>query len=69
MIRKNVDVVAIAVLLAVIALYSEARQLMLLDVVPNHGIVLAGGVLHQVFNCLPDAPPVPPLPPLAFSRE
>ena len=67
MIRKNIDIVAIAVLLAVIAAYSEARQLMLLDVVPNHGIVVATGVLHRVFDCTPEAPSVPPLP-VVFSR-
>lgn len=65
MIRKNIDVVAVVILLAVIAVYSEAREAMLLEVIPNHGIVLATDVLHRVMGCVPDAP-LPPLPSLAF---
>ena len=65
MIRKNVDVIAITILLAVVALYSEARKLALLEVSPNHGIVLAAQVVRSVWNCAPDPPR--PLPPLASS--
>lgn len=68
MIRKNVDVVAITVLLAVIAVYSEARRLALLDVVPNRGMVLASEIVHRALRCVPDAP-VPPLPPLVVSQN
>lgn len=65
MIRKNVDVVAITFLLAVIAVYSQAREAMLLQVIPNHGIVLASDVLHRMMgNC--QGTPLPPLPSLAF---
>jgi hypothetical protein len=67
MISKNIDVIAVAVLLAVIALYSEARKMMPPEVIPNHAIVAAGDatrcVLTEVLHT-----PVPPLPPLSFSR-
>lgn len=65
MIRRNIDIVAIAILLAVIAIYSQAREAMLLQVVPNHGIAVASDVLHRVLGNCPEAP-LPPLPSLAF---
>ena len=67
MIRKNIDVIAVALLLAVLGVYSEAREAMLLEVVPNHGIVLAGDIIQRVWSCAPEAS-FPPLPSLVFSR-
>ena len=67
MIRRNIDIVAIVILLAVIALYSQAREAMLLQVVPNHGIVLSSDIVQRVLGNCPDATtPVPLLPSLAF---
>ena len=41
MISRNADIIAIAILLAVIALYAQARDMMLIRVVPQQGITLA----------------------------
>ncbi len=68
MIRRNIDVIAVAILLAVIAVYSEARKAMLLEVIPNRGIVLAGHVFGRLLSDIPEAPPLPPLPSLVFSH-
>jgi hypothetical protein len=65
MIRRNIDIVAVVVLLAVIAVYSQAREAMLLQVIPNHGIVLASDIVHRVLGNCPEAP-LSPLPSLAF---
>ena len=52
MIRKNVDVIAIAVLLCGIALYSRAREARILEVVPNKRIAFADGKLCHAFDAL-----------------
>ena len=67
MISKNVDVIAVTVLLAAIALYSEARNMVPPEVIPNHAIVAAGDATRCIFTKVLDAS-VPPLPPLSFSR-
>lgn len=69
MIRKNVDVVAIAVLLGVMALYSEVYKIMLTDVVPNQGIVMARDIVERVFTRVPDPPPPPSTPECVFSMR
>ncbi|MCU1292059.1 MAG: hypothetical protein JWP08_909 [Bryobacterales bacterium] len=70
MISKNIDVIAVAVLLAVIALYSEARKMMPPEVIPNHAMVAASHASRAtrcIFTKVLDTP-VPPLSPLSFSR-
>ncbi len=52
MIRKNVDVIAIAVLLCGIALYSRAREVKLVQVIPNRRIALAPGSICSAFSAL-----------------
>jgi hypothetical protein len=52
MIRKNVDVIAIVVLLCGIALYSSARQARILEVVPNKRIALANGSLCRAVGAI-----------------
>ena len=47
---KHVDVIAIALLLGGAALYSEARNLSLIEVVPNQRIALSQAV-QRVFRC------------------
>jgi hypothetical protein len=69
LIRRNIDIVAISILLAVIAICSQAREAMLLQVLPNHGIVLSSDIVQRVLgNCPGAGTPVPPLPSLAFYR-
>lgn len=66
MIRRNVDAVAIAVLLAVIAIFSQAREAMLLQVIPHRGIVVSHDLVQRVLGDCPEASPVRPIPSLAF---
>ena len=54
MIRKNIDIIAVFVLLCGIGLYSRAREARILEVIPNKRIALSRGmcpvssVLHQL---------------------
>ena len=52
MIRKNVDIIAIAVLLCGVALYSHAREARILEVIPNKRIALADGKLCRAFSAI-----------------
>jgi len=52
MIRKNVDVIAIAVLLCGIGLYSLAREARVLEVIPNRRIALSQGSLCRAFGAI-----------------
>jgi hypothetical protein len=69
MIRKNIDVVAIAVLLGVMALYSEVHKVMLTDVIPNQGIVMARDLVERVFAQVPDPPAPSSTPECVFSLK
>ncbi len=50
MIGKHVDVIAIALLLGGAALYTEARNLSLLEVIPNQRIAFSQAV-QRAFRC------------------
>ena len=50
MIGKHVDVIAIGLLLGGAALYTGARNLALIDVIPNQRVALSAAV-HRVFRC------------------
>jgi hypothetical protein len=52
MIRKNVDVIAIAVLLCGIALYSRAREARILEVIPNKRIAFTDGKRCPAFEAI-----------------
>jgi hypothetical protein len=52
MIRKNVDIIAIAVLLCGIALYSRAREARIVEVVQNKRIVFSDGSLCRAFSAI-----------------
>ena len=52
MIRKNVDVIAIAVLLCGLALYSRAREAALIQVIPNRRIALKQRTMCSAFSAL-----------------
>jgi hypothetical protein len=52
MIRKNVDVIAIGVLLCGIGIYSRAREARIVEVIPNQRIALAQGGLCRAFSAL-----------------
>jgi len=52
MIRKNVDVVAITVLLCGIGLYSRARDARIVDVIPKQRIALSQGSLCRAFAAM-----------------
>ncbi len=52
MIRKNVDVIAITVLLFGIALYSHARQARVLEIIPNQRIAVSQGAACRAFGAL-----------------
>ena len=52
MIRKNVDVIAIVVLLCGIALYSRAREARIVEVIPNKRIAVANGGLCRAVGAL-----------------
>jgi hypothetical protein len=52
MIRKNIDVVAIAVLLCGIALYSRARESRVVEVIPNKRIALSEGSVCRAFGAM-----------------
>ena len=54
MIRKNVDVIAIAVLLCGIALYSRAREARIVEVIPKQRIALSQGSLCRAFSAIHD---------------
>ena len=58
MIRRNADIIAIAILLAVIAVYVQARDMMLIRVIPHQGISLASDFCQHLvlFRQLPAAP-------------
>ena len=62
MIGKNIDLIAITVLLAGVALYSEARRVSVIEVVPHQRIALSQAV-RRAFQCshsatIPRAPRV-----------
>jgi hypothetical protein len=50
MIRKNVDVIAVIVLLCGIGLYSRAREARILEIIPNKRIALSEGSLCRTFE-------------------
>ena len=52
MIRKNIDVIAIAVLLCGIALYSRAREARLVQVIPNQRIAVSETGLCRAFSTM-----------------
>jgi hypothetical protein len=52
MIRKNVDVIAVTVLLCGIGLYSRAREARIVEVIPNKRIALAQGTLCRTFGAI-----------------
>jgi hypothetical protein len=52
MIRKNVDVIAIAVLLCGIALYSRARETRIVEVIPKQRIALSRGSFCRAFGAM-----------------
>lgn len=52
MIRKNVDVIAIAVLLCGIALYSRAREARIVEVIPKQRIAFTQGSLCRAFGAI-----------------
>jgi hypothetical protein len=52
MIRKNVDVIAIAVLLCGIALYSRAREARIVEVIPIQRIALSKGSLCRALGAM-----------------
>ena len=52
MIGKHVDVIAIALLLGGAALYSGARQLALVEVVPYKRMVLSQAVMQRVHRAI-----------------
>jgi hypothetical protein len=52
MIRKNVDVIAIAVLLCGIALYSRAREARIVEVIPKQRIALSQGGLCRALGAM-----------------
>lgn len=52
MIRKNVDVIAIAVLLCGIALYSRAREARIVEVIPKQRIALSQGSLCRALGAM-----------------
>ncbi len=52
MIRKNVDVIAILLLLFGIALYSRARQARVLEIVPKQRIAISQGAACRAFGAL-----------------
>lgn len=53
MIRKNVDLIAIGFLLIVFGIFSHARRVVSLEVLPSRTVVVPGSF----------RPPVPPVPP------
>jgi hypothetical protein len=50
MIRKNVDVIAVTVLLCGIGLYSRAREARIVEVIPNKRIALSEGSLCRTLG-------------------
>ena len=52
MIRKNVDIIAICVLLFGIAVYSRAREARILEVIPNKRIAVSQGSACRLFTAL-----------------
>ena len=52
MIRRNVDVIAIAVLLVGIAAYSRAREARIVEVIPNKRVALANGSVCRAFAAI-----------------
>jgi hypothetical protein len=50
MIRRNVDVIAVTVLLCGIGLYTRARDARILEVIPNKRIALSEGSLCRTFG-------------------
>jgi hypothetical protein len=52
MIRKNVDIIAIAVLLCGMALYSRAREARIVEVIPNKRIAFSDGSLCRAFDAI-----------------
>ncbi|MBV9303441.1 MAG: hypothetical protein JOY62_15865 [Acidobacteriaceae bacterium] len=50
MIRKNVDIIAVFVLLFGIALYSRARESRILEVIPAKRIALSKGGLCRAYS-------------------
>jgi hypothetical protein len=67
MISKNIDVLAVAVLLAVMALYSQAQKVMPVELIPNRGIVAVNHATRCVLSHVPVAP-IAPLRPLSLVR-
>lgn len=59
MISKHIDIVAVAVLLLAILIFSEARKSIWIQVVKNPSRI---GVQHMYLR-----PPEPPLPPILFN--
>jgi hypothetical protein len=52
MIRKNVDVIAVTVLLCGIALYTRAREARIVEVIPKQRIALTEGSLCRAFGAI-----------------
>ena len=52
MIRKNVDIIAVAVLLCGLALYSRAREARIVQVIPKQRIALSHGSVCRALQAL-----------------
>ena len=52
MIRKNVDIIAVAVLLTGMAIYSRAREARIVEVIPKQRIALAQGSVCRALSAI-----------------